>query len=132
MEETVNNFKERSNETNATDRANSKNEIDRIKAATYDKYGRYNGEEADVLRQKLKTTAEAYDLQEKMNQRNLRDSDTAFQAKLADRDQRHATELENTVKASHDSAQSSYSHAYEGDKTAYDELKPRLKKLSTN
>jgi|GEM_PF-7062534 len=120
LERTVQNVKDNMNETIKTEREYNKAEVDRIKAQTYDKWGRYNGQEADVLKQELASTVDAYNQDKKDHKMRSDDTDKANHARIGQLNREHGQALESQAKVAHDSADAMYTRRYGNEKAAYD------------
>lgn len=120
LDETVQNIKDEHNETLTRERDFNKAEVDRIRNQTYDKWGRYNGLEGEVVQRQLENAKEAWDVQHRNDQRALQDSEEAYHHKLERLNRDHATELERVAQYAHDSASEMYNLAYDDQKEAYD------------
>lgn len=127
-EETIRKMRESSQDAISRDRDYSKAEIERLKNNTYDKYGRYNGLEADALKQTFENYKNAAELTEAQAKRDLDSAEKAYHERLAETRSDHADEMEKAIRAARDSAHESYSTAYQGQKKEYDKFKDETAK----
>jgi hypothetical protein len=115
--------KEKANEAVSYERQNSRAEVERLKRQAYDRFGRYNGEEADVLKQQLADTTQAMKVEQDKSRRAARDTEAAYDQKAQDKSTAHAAELERVAQEAHDSATSTYEQTYSEHKDAFNELR---------
>jgi hypothetical protein len=120
-EETIRNVKTRANEAALLDREMNKNEIDRVRNLTYDKFGRYNGADADSMRQQLEQFKESSDAQHAKDQHALSDDTDAYNQKLELLNRQHEQQLEEAVQTTRDSANETYDKQIGDQKANFDE-----------
>ncbi|MCM2279607.1 MAG: hypothetical protein NDJ89_16150 [Oligoflexia bacterium] len=127
-DETVENIRRNANETIEQDRLYAKNEIDKIKAQTYDKFGRYNGLEADALKGQFDELQRASEEQRRKDRLDLSASEQRHEQRLEDAREEYDAKLERSVRAARDSAQQTYSTAYQGQVNEYAHFKDEAEK----
>jgi hypothetical protein len=122
-EETVREVKDNANQTIASDRKYAQAEVDRIKNETYDKYGRFGGQESDVMRRQLEDVRRSSEDQYRKDRRDIAQTETAGQVRLDEEREAHRAEMEEFARNARDSAYETYSKAYKGQASEYDEFK---------
>lgn len=127
-EETIQNIRDNASESRERDRASSKAEVERVKAQTYDKFGRYNGMEADVLKEQLETQRRAAEQQEFKALRDQRIAEKGYENRSETQARAYQEQLEKTVAAARDAANETASRASEENAQAYNELRTENEK----
>lgn len=127
-ERTINEIKDSANRTIAQERDYNKNELDRIKANTYDKWGRFGGVESDVARQQLQDLRQATDAERDKASRDLRLAEDHYAERMEEAARGYEERLEKNAAAARDSANKSYSSAYQGEKAEYAQFKEEAEK----
>ncbi|MCM2321974.1 MAG: hypothetical protein NDJ90_01795 [Oligoflexia bacterium] len=112
-DETVNHIRRNANDTIEQDRRTSKAEIDRIKAQTYDKFGRFNGLEADALQSQLEELQRASAEQHQKDRGDLAASDEHHSQRMNELQEENNRELERNARATRDSVAGRQSAAYQ-------------------
>ena len=100
---TAQNLKNNLNDTLTRERDNSKNDIERMKAQTYDRFGKYHGEEASALRDQLIQTKNAL---EDTNQRaKMRDQESSANTErmISENNRANNAQMDRVYQESHDS-----------------------------
>ena len=120
-ERTVKNLKENQADSSAKDHEYNKAEVDRIKAATYDKWGRFNGMDADQTKQALASLTKSSAIQQDQDRLKLTDAEKNYDQRMSERESEHKQELEKVAKESHDSATSAYDTTYNDRRVQYDQ-----------
>ncbi len=103
LEETVRNLKENLNDTLAREREQNKEEVARIKNDTYDKFGRYQGNEADVLTMQLKEGQAGWEQKHLGDQKALKDAEEAYAQRLKELQSENTLEVEKAVQTTRNS-----------------------------
>ncbi len=120
---TIENARQKSNDAIENDRAYQKAEVDRIKAQTYDKYGRFQGNDADVIKTQLKGLKEATDAQRKKDQADISDAREGFSKKIEQLNREQELRMEKAVQAAHDSASKDYQRAAGDEREQFNSFK---------
>lgn len=128
LEETIENIRKNSNDTISRERENAQAEVKKLKNDTYDKFGRFGGNESDVMAQQLESLQADSQIQNEKNQRNLTEAEERHEAAMH-RASRDAEErAENAIRAARESANETYSKAYRSEASAYDEFRKDAEK----
>lgn len=94
--------KENANDVISRDRDLSKREIERVKAQTYDKFGRYQGNEADVIKQQLSNTKDTIDDMNRNHKRTVDNLENTYATRAERKDREKSDEIEQVVKTQRD------------------------------
>ncbi len=97
-EETISEIRESANRSIEREKENSRAEIKRIKEQTYDRRGRYNGLEAEELKDQLDTTKRALNEQQRAFERDRRETRETYDTRAEERAVEHERELEEMAK----------------------------------
>ncbi len=128
MDRTVQNVRDGAAENVSRERQSAAGEINRLKQATYDKWGRYNGEEADVIKTQFDEAKGAWAHQHENDKRNLQDSEENYDKRLSELNREHAANLERVVQEAHDSASETYTKTYQNQRNANSEQQKKAEK----
>ncbi|MBI4924602.1 MAG: hypothetical protein HY843_01645, partial [Bdellovibrio sp.] len=120
MDRTVQNLRNNLEETLTREKAENHDEIARIKNETYDKYGRYQGNEADVLKQQFKSAEQGWTDIHKNDKKLLEDSENVYSKHSEDVNQKHQLDLEKALSTQRDSFNEIYSKDLQEKKSAFD------------
>lgn len=121
---TVEEIRDKFNRTIATDRENAKSEVEKLRKQTYDKFGRFNGLESDVLQSQLEDTKKAWETEQKTHARKSEELEEHFHRKLDDVKQETDSKIETAVKRNRDAI----NDARQGEKSELDEQFNKYKK----
>lgn len=97
-DKTVTKSKEALNETVERERAMNKREVERMRSEMYDKFGRYNGQEADTLREQLDAAKIAYETQRKRDKVETLEMESNYQNKLKNAGEQKNAAIEDAVR----------------------------------
>ena len=117
LEETVKNIKDNMNETLSREREGNKNEVARIKNDTYDKFGRFQGNDADATKAQFMQAKEGWENQHSADQRLLKDLQEEYSKRSEEQNRRHLLTLDETVQAERNAANELYLKAVEEKKS---------------
>ena len=92
----------------ATVRQTADAEIERYKKHTYDRFGRYNGQEVEVLAEQLKSLKESSDTQHNNDQQKLSDQENQYRDKYHNLNREHIDDLEKQAATARKSASEAY------------------------
>jgi len=133
---TIQNAREGTDEVSVRSKENQRAEIERLKNQTYDKNGKYNGLEADVLQEQLKGATEALEIQEKKSRQDANATETTTRSKAKGREEDHAHQLEKQTQSARDSANLMFNQKAEAEKSEYfnqkDAMKANYERLDQN
>ena len=122
-EDTVRNIRENANDVIERERLSARNDIQRIKNETYDKWGRFGGVESDVMRQQLDDYRRGSEQALGKAQRDQRLAEQTYAQRSESQAQDYNERLEKAVTAARDSANETYSNAYRDQASAYQDFK---------
>lgn len=123
LESTVKEIRENTSEAIAREREASKSDLDKMKAQTYDKWGRYGGNESDVARSQLQDVSHALEEEQARGRQRLGDMEEAYSLKMEDSNLDHAAEISRAVENERKSSRETYTEQAESEKNQYQQLK---------
>jgi hypothetical protein len=122
-ERTIATNRDKANETIQNDRAYQKSEVDRVKQDTYDKWGRFQGADADTVKTQLQSFKETSEAQRSRDVANLSDQQEGYEKKIDQIYREQQLQMENAIQAAHDSHSQDYERATGDEKEAFNSYK---------
>ena len=117
------NIKSNAQDTIDHDREFNRAEVNRIKANTYDRFGRSHGLEADVLKSQLEDLQRTSESRYRKDDSNIRDAQSGYNQRLEEANKNFDERLDQGVQNAHDSAMEHYDRAFGEERDQYLQFK---------
>ncbi len=119
LETTVRDLRNHLDESMRRGQEENQNEVAKIKNETYDKFGRYQGNEADVLKQQFASAQKGWDEQHENDKKLLGDLESEYSKRMEVFNKENALKLEKVVAQERDSFNELNSKGQDDKKTAF-------------